>query len=203
MHCCVWCTGLSDVPGEAMVKLYCPKCQDVYVPKSSRHHHTDGAYFGTGFPHMLFMVHPEYRPKRPANQFTARLDNNNNTNNNKYASYPNWRRSPHADHCKTQIVYNTGRHSASGGVLLTPHTVQASLSHEANDRRTCYRFFNFWPWEAYPCATGHQKGRWPTIHRSTILQNFSLIAQTVYEICVTKVFSTFWPSSTVVLVIPG
>ena len=64
--------GLSDVPGEAMVKLYCPKCQDVYTPKSSRHHHTDGAYFGTGFPHMLFMVHPEYRPKRPANQFVPK-----------------------------------------------------------------------------------------------------------------------------------
>lgn len=66
-------TGLSDIPGEAMVKLYCPKCMDVYTPKSSRHHHTDGAYFGTGFPHMLFMVHPEYRPKRPANQFVPRL----------------------------------------------------------------------------------------------------------------------------------
>lgn len=65
-------TGLSDIPGEAMVKLYCPKCMDVYTPKSSRHHHTDGAYFGTGFPHMLFMVHPEYRPKRPANQFVPR-----------------------------------------------------------------------------------------------------------------------------------
>ncbi|TKC34960.1 hypothetical protein EI555_003605 [Monodon monoceros] len=65
--------GLSDIPGEAMVKLYCPKCMDVYTPKSSRHHHTDGAYFGTGFPHMLFMVHPEYRPKRPANQFVPRL----------------------------------------------------------------------------------------------------------------------------------
>ncbi|KAL1382257.1 hypothetical protein pipiens_013273 [Culex pipiens pipiens] len=65
--------GLSDVPGEAMVKNYCPKCIDVYTPKSSRHHHTDGAYFGTGFPHMLFMVHPEYRPKRPANQFVPRL----------------------------------------------------------------------------------------------------------------------------------
>ncbi|XP_037772768.1 casein kinase II subunit beta isoform X4 [Penaeus monodon] len=65
--------GLSDVPGEAMVKLYCPKCCDVYTPKSSRHHHIDGAYFGTGFPHMLFMVHPEYRPKRPTNQFVPRL----------------------------------------------------------------------------------------------------------------------------------
>ena len=67
--------GLSDVPGEAMVKLYCPKCMDVYTPKSSRHHHTDGAYFGTGFPHMLFMVHPEYRPKRSPNQFVPRFVN--------------------------------------------------------------------------------------------------------------------------------
>jgi hypothetical protein len=69
----LYTTGLSDVPGEAMVKSYCPKCMDVYTPKSSRHHHTDGAYFGTGFPQMLFMVHPEYRPKRPANQFVPRL----------------------------------------------------------------------------------------------------------------------------------
>ena len=32
------CAGLSDIPGDKMVKLYCPKCQDVYTPKSSRHH---------------------------------------------------------------------------------------------------------------------------------------------------------------------
>ncbi|KAL3316051.1 Casein kinase II subunit beta [Cichlidogyrus casuarinus] len=65
--------GLSDVPGEAMVKMYCPRCQDVYTPKSSRHYHTDGAYFGTGFPHMLFLVHPEYRPTMSSKQFVARL----------------------------------------------------------------------------------------------------------------------------------
>lgn len=59
-----------------MVKLYCPRCMDVYTPKSSRHHHTDGAYFGTGFPHMVFMVHPEYRPKRPASQFVPRYADN-------------------------------------------------------------------------------------------------------------------------------
>ncbi|VDP30902.1 unnamed protein product [Schistosoma margrebowiei] len=65
--------GLSDVPGEAMVKIYYPRCQDTYTPKSARHHHTDGAYFGTGFPHMLFLVHPEYLPKRTSKQFTAGL----------------------------------------------------------------------------------------------------------------------------------
>ena len=66
--------GLSDVPGEAMVKLYCPKCLDVFTPKSSRHaQHTDGSYFGTGFPHMFFMVQPEHRPEPPGNQFVGRL----------------------------------------------------------------------------------------------------------------------------------
>uniref|UniRef100_UPI00358F0A00 casein kinase II subunit beta-like isoform X2 n=1 Tax=Myxine glutinosa TaxID=7769 RepID=UPI00358F0A00 len=61
-----------DVPGGAMVKLYCPKCMDVYTPKSSRYCNVDGAWFGTGFPHMLFMVHPEFRPQKPANQFVPR-----------------------------------------------------------------------------------------------------------------------------------
>eukprot|EP00116_Pleurobrachia_bachei_P003700 sb/3463962/ len=65
--------GLSDHPGESMVKLYCPKCQDVYSPKSSRYHHVDGAFFGTSFPHMLFMVHAEYRPKPASTTFVPRL----------------------------------------------------------------------------------------------------------------------------------
>jgi len=80
-QCCrVYCenqhllpVGLSDIPREATVKLYCPKCMDVYTPKSSRHQHLDGAYFGTGFPHMLFMVHPEHRPPKPTKEFIPRL----------------------------------------------------------------------------------------------------------------------------------
>ena len=71
-YTCAHIEGLSDVPGESMVKLYCPKCCDVYTPKSSRHHHIDGVYFGTGFPHMLFMVHPELRPPKPTNMFVPR-----------------------------------------------------------------------------------------------------------------------------------
>ncbi|XP_017024997.1 casein kinase II subunit beta' isoform X2 [Drosophila kikkawai] len=64
--------GLTDNPGEEMVRLYCPKCNDVYYPKAARHSNLDGAFFGTGFPHMLFMVHPEARPKRTNKKFTPR-----------------------------------------------------------------------------------------------------------------------------------
>jgi len=66
--------GLSDIEGEAMVKLYCPKCNDIYEPKASKNKHTDGAFFGTSFPHMLFMNNPKgLRPKEPSKKFTPSL----------------------------------------------------------------------------------------------------------------------------------
>ena len=74
---------------------------------------------------------------------------------------------PITDHCKIQIVYNTGRRQPCGGQFFTPHTVRrcpASLSHRANDRWMCYRFFNFWSW-GLPLGQRSPKGRWPTIHR--------------------------------------
>lgn len=48
--------GMQDLARQDTVKLYCPKCQDVYRPKSSMHANIDGAFFGTTFPH-LFMMH--------------------------------------------------------------------------------------------------------------------------------------------------
>ena len=55
--------GQSDTENESMVKMYCGICEQLYLPKSSKHHHTDGAYFGTGFPQMFFMVHKGLRLK--------------------------------------------------------------------------------------------------------------------------------------------
>ncbi|KAF8903720.1 casein kinase II, regulatory subunit [Gymnopilus junonius] len=56
--------GLTDIPYEKSVKLYCGRCEDLYSPKSSRHGSIDGAYFGTTFPHLLYLVYPTLIPSK-------------------------------------------------------------------------------------------------------------------------------------------
>jgi casein kinase II subunit beta len=64
--------GLTDVPYEKSVKLYCGRCEDIYSPKSSRHGSIDGAYFGTSFPHLLFLVYPALLPPKSGSTDPAR-----------------------------------------------------------------------------------------------------------------------------------
>lgn len=42
--------GLSDNMKVSRLKVYCPRCEEVYVPKF-RSVTIDGAFFGTSFPH--------------------------------------------------------------------------------------------------------------------------------------------------------
>ena len=51
--------GVSDVPGQETVKLFCPSCLDVYVPPNSRFQSVDGAFFGTTFGCLFFMTYPD------------------------------------------------------------------------------------------------------------------------------------------------
>lgn len=64
--------GLSDVPGVATVKIFCPKCNEVYAPHSSKYR-LDGAFFGTTFPHMVFAVHPDIRPPQDIVRYTPKI----------------------------------------------------------------------------------------------------------------------------------
>lgn len=48
--------GLSDTIGKHTVRLYCPSCQDLYLPQSSRFLCLEGAYWGTSFPG-VFLKH--------------------------------------------------------------------------------------------------------------------------------------------------
>ena len=69
--------GLSDDLNVAKVKIYCPKCEDIFVPKGQRSAHStsgkgckallDGAYFGKSFP-LIFLMNfqklaPEFGPE--------------------------------------------------------------------------------------------------------------------------------------------
>jgi len=65
--------GQSDISRTNTVKLFCPRCQDIYYPKYSRHCNIDGAYFGTSFPHLLLATFPESVPQKPTNSYVPRI----------------------------------------------------------------------------------------------------------------------------------
>ena len=61
------------MPAAQTVKLYCPRCEDLYNPKSSRHAAIDGAYFGTSFPNILFQVYPALQPEKTAGRYEPKV----------------------------------------------------------------------------------------------------------------------------------
>jgi len=65
--------GQSDIPRVSTVKLFCPKCQDIYYPRSKYQGNIDGAYFGTTFPHLFFMTYSYLKPPRPENSYVPRI----------------------------------------------------------------------------------------------------------------------------------
>lgn len=65
--------GTSDNPRQSTVKIYCPKCEDIYYPRSKFQGNVDGAYFGTTFPHLLLLTYPSVRPTKPACSYVPRV----------------------------------------------------------------------------------------------------------------------------------
>ncbi|KAJ0961806.1 hypothetical protein J5N97_029634 [Dioscorea zingiberensis] len=65
--------GQSDIPRSSTVKIYCPKCEDIYYPRSKYQGNIDGAYFGTTFPHLFLMTYGHLKPQKPTQRFVPRV----------------------------------------------------------------------------------------------------------------------------------
>ena len=65
--------GTSDVFRTATVKIFCPKCEDIYFPRSKYQGNIDGAYYGTTFPHLFLMTYGYLKPQRSNAAYVPRI----------------------------------------------------------------------------------------------------------------------------------
>ncbi|CAA7050617.1 unnamed protein product [Microthlaspi erraticum] len=65
--------GQSDVPRSSTVKIYCPKCEDIYYPRSKYQGNIDGAYFGTTFPHLFLMAYGNIKPQKATQSYVPKI----------------------------------------------------------------------------------------------------------------------------------
>ncbi|KAJ6427065.1 hypothetical protein OIU84_022627 [Salix udensis] len=65
--------GQSDIPRSSTVKICCPRCDDIYYPRSKYQGNIDGAYFGTTFPHLFLMTHGHLKPQKVVQTYVPRV----------------------------------------------------------------------------------------------------------------------------------
>ncbi|GMP73651.1 hypothetical protein CsSME_00031342 [Camellia sinensis var. sinensis] len=65
--------GQSDIPHSSTVKIYCPKCEDIYYPRSKYQGNIDGACFGTTFPHLFFITYGHLKPQKATQSYVPRV----------------------------------------------------------------------------------------------------------------------------------
>jgi casein kinase II subunit beta len=63
----------SDTPRQSTIKIYCPKCEDMYSPRSRFQNNIDGAYFGTTFAHLFLMTYGHLNPQKAAQSYVPRV----------------------------------------------------------------------------------------------------------------------------------
>ncbi|XP_061343975.1 casein kinase II subunit beta-2-like isoform X2 [Gastrolobium bilobum] len=65
--------GQSDIPRSSTVKIYCPRCEDIYYPRSKYQGNIDGAYFGTTFANLFLMTYGHLKPQKPSQSYVPRV----------------------------------------------------------------------------------------------------------------------------------
>lgn len=64
--------GLTGSLSKSRVKIFCPLCEEVYVPRI-KFIDIDGAYFGTSFPHIFFQTFPELTPTEKFEKYQPKI----------------------------------------------------------------------------------------------------------------------------------
>jgi len=65
--------GVSDLLRHGTTKVFCPRCQEIYIPKSTKLEALDGAYFGSSFCHMFFLTYSHLVPTSPPRLYVPRI----------------------------------------------------------------------------------------------------------------------------------
>lgn len=68
--------GLSDsvsLSGENPMKLFCPRCRELYDHTVPGGNYIDGAFFGSTFPHLFLQTYGELRPQRCTRRYIPRV----------------------------------------------------------------------------------------------------------------------------------
>ena len=64
--------GMSEILKHSRVKVYCPKCEDVYISKK-KCEDIDGAYYGPSFPFILIKSHTDLVSKEKLKEFVPSI----------------------------------------------------------------------------------------------------------------------------------
>lgn len=65
--------GLSDQSRLYPVSIYCPACQDIFFPRSSKYANLDGAYFGTTFAHLFLLQYSDLVPQISGEMYVPKI----------------------------------------------------------------------------------------------------------------------------------
>ena len=65
--------GITDNLRTCPVNVYCPRCQEAYYTRSTRHAYIDGAYFGTSFAHIFLLHYSELIPKKSGYRYVPKV----------------------------------------------------------------------------------------------------------------------------------
>ncbi|KAL6940826.1 hypothetical protein ACO0QE_004744 [Hanseniaspora vineae] len=103
--------GLHDSYSKEYVKLYCPCCEDVYVPKSTRHSNLDGSFFGTTFPGIFLQQYPKLVPVKPIDNYVPKI---NGFELHRHAQWARWQELQRLKHLRV-LTESYGLKNVEGG----------------------------------------------------------------------------------------